>query len=117
MVRDEQGYFYVLLGMCKHNPKKVPVVERPIFSKPFEDVAVGIVGPLPKGRGEVRYLLTFVCLATKWPDTIPLSNITARSIAEGLWSIFSRTSFPERILTDQGTQFCSWLMKELCALL
>ncbi len=65
----------------------------------------------------MRYLLTLVCLATKWPDAIPLRNNTARSIAEGLWSIFSRTSIPERILTDQGTQFCSRLMKDLCALL
>ncbi len=35
----------------KHNPKKVPVVEHPILSEPFEYVAVDIVGPLPKGRG------------------------------------------------------------------
>ncbi len=32
----------------KHNPKKVPVV---ILSEPYEDVAVDIVGPLPKVVG------------------------------------------------------------------
>ncbi len=34
----------------KHNPRKAPVVERPLLSEPFEDIAVDIVGPLPKGK-------------------------------------------------------------------
>ncbi len=57
------------------------------------------------------------CLTTRWPEAVPLRTITARSVAEGLWSIFVRTSIPERILTDQGSQFCSRLVKELCALI
>ncbi len=98
----------------KQRPRKAPVIERPVLTEPFEDVAVDIVGLLPKGKGGCRYLLTYVCLATKWPEAVPLRTITARSVAEGLWSIFVRTSIPERILTDQGSQFCS---KELCALI
>ncbi len=101
----------------KQRPRKAPVVERPVLTEPFEDVAVDIVGPLPKGKGGCRYLLTYVCLATRWPEAVPLRTITARSVAEGLWSIFVRTSIPERILTDQGSQFCSRLVKELCALI
>ncbi len=53
-------------------------------------------------------------MATRWPEAIPLRSITAKSVAEGLWQIFSRTSIPEVILSDQGSQFCSKLMKELC---
>ncbi len=70
------------------------------------------MGPLPKGKGGNRYLLTYVCLATRWPEAVPLRNITARSVVEGLWSIFSRTSIPKLILSDQGSQFCSKLMRE-----
>ncbi len=29
------------------------MVERPVLTEPFEDVAVDIVGPLPKGNGGV----------------------------------------------------------------
>ncbi len=71
------------------------------------------VGPLPKGRGSNRYLLTYICLATKWPEAVPLRT----TVAEGLWNVFSRTSIPERLLTDQGSQFCSRLVKELCELI
>ncbi len=35
----------------KYKPKRAPVVERPVLSEPFEDVAVDIVGPLEKGKG------------------------------------------------------------------
>ncbi len=49
------------------------------------------------------YLLTYVCMATRWPEAIPLRAITARSVAEGLCNIFVRTSIPEIILTDQGS--------------
>ncbi len=51
-------------GVCqrksKYKPKRAPVVERPVLSEPFEDVAVDIVGPLAKGKGGCRFLLTYV---------------------------------------------------------
>ncbi len=62
-------------------------------------------------------MLTCVCMATRWPEAVPLRSITAKAVAEGLWSIFSRTAIPEKILSDQGVQFCSRLVKELCSLL
>ncbi len=71
-----------------------------------------LVGPLPKGKGGNRYLLTYVCLATRWPEAVLLKNITAKSVVEGLWSIFSRTAIPEKILSDQGSQFCGKVMKQ-----
>ena len=37
--------------MSKYRPKKVPAVERPVLTEPFEDVAMDIVGPLEKGKG------------------------------------------------------------------
>lgn len=93
--------------VCQHRnkskPNKVPIVERPVLSEPFEDVAIDIVGPLPKSRGGCRYILTYLCLAMKWPEAIPLRAITAKAVAEGLWEIFTRTSILERILSDQGT--------------
>ncbi len=72
------------------------------------------MGPLPKGKGGCRYVLTYVCLATKWPEAVPLRSITAKAVVQGLWSIFSRTSVPERVLSDQGSQFCGRVMKQLC---
>ncbi len=101
----------------KHKPRRAPVVDRPVLTEPFESVAVDLVGPLPKGKGGCRFLLTYVCLATRWPEAVPLRSITAKAVAEGLWAIFSRTSVPERMLSDQGSQFCGRVVRELCELL
>ena len=98
----------------KHVPRKAPVVDRPLLSEPFESVAVDIVGPLPKGKGGCRYLLTYICLATRWPEAVPLRSVTAKSVADGLWEIFSRTGIPEVMLTDQGSQFTGRVVKCLC---
>ncbi len=97
----------------KYKPKRAPVV----LSEPFEDVAVDIVGPLEKGKGGYRFMLTYVCLATRWPEAVPLRSITSQAVAEALVLIFSRTSIPERMMTDQGSQFCSRALKQVCELL
>ena len=86
---------------CAKAPaRKVPMQEREVLSEPFESVAVDIVGPLPKGKGGCRFLLTAVCMASRWPEAIPLRSITARAVAEGLVDMFSRTGIPLRLLSD-----------------
>ncbi len=80
----------------KAKPSRAPAVERPVLTEPFESVAVDLVGPLPKGKGGCRFLLTYVCMATRWPEAVPLRSITARSVAD---------------------QFCGRVVKQLCELL
>ena len=101
----------------KASVRKAPMVERPVLSEPFELLAFDLVGPLPKAKGRFRYVLTAVCMATKWPQAIPLKSITAKAVAEGMINIFSWTALPLELLTDQGTQFVGKLMRELCELL
>ncbi len=98
----------------KHVPSKAPFVEPLIVTEPFESVAVDIVGPLPKGRGGCRYLLTYICLASRWPEAVPLRSITAKSVASAMCEIFSRTGIPLKLLTDQGSQFMGKVVKSLC---
>ncbi len=64
-----------------------------------------------------RYLLTFVCLATRWPEEVLLRSITTQAVADALVSIFAITSIPERMLTDQGKQFCARTMALVCEFL
>ncbi len=101
----------------KYPPKKALMVERPVLTEPFQSMALDIVGPLKKGKGGCQYLLTGIYLACKWPDAIPLRIATAKSVAEAMWEVFSRTGIPEQILIDQGPQFMSKLQKELCEML
>ena len=55
----------------KAGPRKAPMVECPVISVPFEQVALDIVGPLPVGKGGARFILTAACMATRWPEAVP----------------------------------------------
>ncbi len=114
LARDVTQYFQscVTCQTCNRaSVRKAPMVERPVLSEPFEQMAFDLVGPLPKAKGGYRFVLTAVCMATKWPEAIPLKSVTAKAVAEGMVSIFSRTAIPLQILSDQGTQFLSSLVK------
>ncbi len=96
----------------RQGQKRAPMVERPILSEPFEAVAVDIVGPFPPSKGKFRYLLTSICMATRWPDVVLLKTVTAKAVADGLVQIFGRTGLPYVLLSDNGSQFTGRLMKE-----
>ena len=98
----------------KRKSRKALMVERPVMSEPFEVIAVDLVGPIKVGKGGCTHLLTAVCMATRWPEAIPLKSTTARSVATGLLDIFSRTGIPLQLLSDQGPQFTSAVLKHLC---
>ena len=99
---------------AKNPARKVPLMERAVLSEPFEVMAVDLVGPFPLGKGGYRYLLTAVCMASKWPEAIPLKRMTAKTVAEGLIEIFSKTGIPLQLVSDQGTQFVGKVMQQLC---
>ena len=101
---------------CAKNPaRKVPLLERRVFSEPFEVMGFDLVGPMPKGKGGCQYLLTAICMATKWPEAIPLRSISAKAVAMGMAEIFCRTGIPLQLVTDQGTQFVGKMVECLCS--
>ncbi len=97
--------------------KKALMVERSILTVPFESVAIDLVGPLPKGKRGAKYMLTYVCMASRWPEAIPMRTASAEEAAQCLIQIISRTSIPLKILSDRGTVFLSKLMSALCSML
>ena len=100
--------------VAKTPARKVPLMERTVLSEPFEVMAVDLVGPFPLGKGGFRYLLTAICMASKWPEAIPLKRMTANAVAEGLIEIFAKTGIPLQLVSDQGTQFVGKVVKQLC---
>ena len=97
-------------------PPKAPMVCREIVTEPFERVCIDLVGPLPKARGGHKYLLTYICVATRWPEAIPLSSTQSRPVMEALLEIFSRNGLPKVIVSDQGAQLTGKVMEELCSM-
>ena len=108
-------------GTCqKFQRRKVPrapLIPLPVIDEPFSRVAMDIVGPLPRSCSGNRYVLVLCDYSTRYPEAIPLRAIDAETIALELVKIFSRVGIPQEILTDQGSNFQSQLLKELYRLL
>ena len=83
------------------------VQKREIVTVPNERVCIDLVGPFPTAKGGFRFLLTYIDMATRWPEAIPHKKTTTRIIIEQLNLIFSRNGFPSTIVSDNGPQFGS----------
>ena len=94
-----------------------PLVPLPIVDSLFERIAMDIVGPLPRSRSGYRFVLVVCDYATRWPEVMPLKSIDAGHVDEELMVLFSRVGVPKEILTDQGSNFTSQLLKEVYWLL
>ena len=93
---------------------KAPMITMPIFSVPFERVAIDLIGPVvPCSEEGHKYILTLIDYASSFPEAMPLKTITSASVAEALISIFSRVGIPKEILSDRRTQFTSELMSDV----
>ena len=60
----------------------------PAFEEPFSWVLIDCVGSLPKSQSGNEYLLTIMCISTRFPEAIPLRNITAKTILKALFIFF-----------------------------
>lgn len=88
---------------------KAPLRLVPLITEPFRRLVIDTVGPLPPSRSGCKYLLTMLCPATKFPEAIPLKDLSSTEIVDALLSTFARIGFPAEIQTDQGTVFTSAL--------
>lgn len=104
--------------VSKGRVTKTPLGKMPLIEIPFQRVAVDLVGPIAPitDRGN-RYILTMVDYATRYPEAVALKSVEAETVAEALVTLFSRVGIPAEILSDQGSQFLSGVMKETSRLL
>ena len=83
----------------------------PIIDEAFRWILMDVVGPLPKTRKENQYILVVCDYATRYPEAFQLQTFTAPVVAEKLIEMFARYGIPQEILTDQGTNFTSQLLR------
>lgn len=102
-----------LTGKPNHKIPHAPLKPIPSFNEPFSRVIVDCVGPLPKTKSGCQYLLTIMCASTRYPEAIPLKNITSKAIVNALTKFFTTFGLPKEIQHNQGTNFMSRIFQEV----
>ena len=85
---------------------------------PLQLVAIDILGPLPESKTGNSYILVAGDYFTRWMEAYPIPNQEAITVANKLVDeMFCRFSPPEQLHSDQGRQFESQVVREICKLL
>lgn len=80
----------------------------------FKHLHVDLVGPLPTTAQGFKYLVTMIDRRTRWPEAIPIVDMTAETVAKVVYENWiCRFGCPSLITSDQGRQFESDLFRNL----
>uniref|UniRef100_A0A2N9G447 Integrase catalytic domain-containing protein n=1 Tax=Fagus sylvatica TaxID=28930 RepID=A0A2N9G447_FAGSY len=82
---------------------------------PFAQWGLDIMGPLPVGRRQLKFLVVGIDYFTKWVEAEPLATITERNIRAFVWkAIICRFGIPRAFISDNGRQFDNSPFREFC---
>ena len=96
----------------KSEPKQIPL---PTVRVPFDRLALDFIGPLPTTDKGNKHILVCVDYCTRWPEAFATRDQLATTVAEIIVNeIVCRHGAPREILTDQGQNFRSQLVTEVC---
>jgi len=104
-----------MTGKPNQRPKKAPLQPIAVIHEPFTRIIIDCVGPLPATTSRNQYLLTILDTASRYPEAIPLKNITAQSVVKALLKFFTVYGLPLVIQSDRGSNFTSNLFAQVAA--
>jgi len=91
--------------------------QRLYAGRPWQVVAVDLVGPMPMTPRENSWILVLTDHFTRWADALAIPDASAPTVAGVLdQHVFCYFGLPEQLHSDQGSQFQSQLMGDLCRL-
>ena len=81
-------------------------------------MAMDSLGPFPKSERGNSYILVVADLFTRWMEAFSIPNQEASTVANiFVDKVFMCYAIPKQLHSDQGPQFESQLMSEVCKLL
>jgi len=106
---------------CRYHRGQLPkrgLLQPILAGAPFERLSIDLTGPHCRTpRGSV-YILTCVDVFTKWTEAFAIPNKEAKVVARVLVEqVFCRFGTPICLLSDNGTEVDSCIMREICQLL
>jgi len=85
-----------------------------IIGRPWQQIAIDVVGPLRETRNGNRWLVCIQDHFTKWPEAFATATHDFETIAKILVrEIICRYGCPERLLSDRGGEFLSDIAHEV----
>lgn len=79
----------------------------PIIPEVFSKLSIDLVGPLVKTKNGNKYMLTTLCVFSKYPGAIPIQNMLSETVIQALMQVFSRLGYAKELQTDLGKSFTS----------
>ena len=96
-----------------------PIRALNINYKPLAFLTMGgldILGPLPLGKDQCKFIIVAVDYFTKWAEAEPLATITEQKIRNFVWrAIICRFGIPRALVSDNGKQFDNAKFRDFCA--
>ena len=94
LIRDTENYVRTW-DACQRiekgrGVKKAPLKLVPIISEVFSRINCNFVVPVPESEKGNKYILTAICMASKYLEAIPLPDTKSATVIDGLILIFDR---------------------------
>ena len=105
--------------ICQEHAKISRLQSEPLTSItspwPFQQWGLDILGPLPIGKGQCKFIIVAVDYFTKWDEAEPLATITEYNIRNFVWrAIIYRFGIQRALGSDNGKQFDNAKFRDLC---
>lgn len=118
MRRDIENYVKSCKSCQINKPlrqcNKAPMIITSTATKPIEKLFLDLVGPLPETiQDNYKLILTLQDDLTKYSQAYPMVTCSAEETAQRLVHFISHLGIPKMIVSDQGTNFCSEVFKQL----
>ena len=104
------------INKINFKPIKAPMEITTTSKQAFERLAIDIMGPLPITDDGNKFILTMQDDLTKFSYAEPIPNHEAKTIASKISKFITLFGIPKIILSDQGTDFTSNIIKNLVSL-
>ncbi|GFW83127.1 transposon Tf2-8 polyprotein [Trichonephila clavipes] len=100
------------------NQKPSGLLQTPVPAQRFETLVIDFFGPLPESKDGKRWILIIEDCTTKWVEVFALPNATAKEcVITLIEEVLLRYGIPRRLISDNGAQFVSPVMQQICYLL
>jgi len=94
-----------------------PLQSMPVPQKIWDTLAMDISGPIIESNDGHKYILVIMDYATRYIIACPMKDQTAKTVAKHfVKEVLLKYGAPSKVLSDQGKNFLSELMNEVCLL-